>query len=325
VQRRDFLRACAAAAGFTKWGTALAATQSQPASRPAPSRPPARRTPVVASPWRRIIEYPEHHLNDFCLFQDAKDLWHAIGIMGTGTWDSKRLLFRSVGRSLTDRFTNLDPVLAQPPPAPAIAPQKHAPFVVLYEGTYHLFYRRPPGTILHVRSADPARWSDLGAEVFAERDARDVHVIRIGRSFRMFYCQCAEVDGVLRSCILMRESADLNRWSEPIVVHADTARPCTHSYLESPCVVHRPEGFYLFIRHQLMNDRTTTVVLFSTRPDRFPSGERAWFCELNDVHAAEIVTDGGNDVIARVSGAPHANPHAPAKGGWIDVARLQFM
>jgi hypothetical protein len=89
-------------------------------------------------------------------------------------------------------------------------------------------------------------------------------------------------------------------------------------------VVQRPEGYYLFIRHRLMDMRTTTVVLFSQRLDAFPSGDRTWFCELHDVHAPKIVMDRGKYYIARVSGAPHASKHAPDRGGWIDIAELVF-
>lgn len=30
------------------------------------------------------------------------------------------------------------------------------------------------------------------------------------------------------------------------------------------------------------------------------------------------------DYIARVSGPGHANPNSPARGGWVEVARLDF-
>ena len=66
------------------------------------------------------------------------------------------------------------------------------------------------------------------------------------------------------------------------------------------------------------------MVLFSKRPDLFPSGKRAWFCELHDVHALEIVMAHGKYYVARISGAPHANHHAPKKSGWIEVAELAF-
>lgn len=50
----------------------------------------------------------------------------------------------------------------------------------------------------------------------------------------------------------------------------------------------------------------------------------AWFAELEDIHAPEIVQVGTQDYSARVSGPVHANPNSPARGGWIEVARLDF-
>ena len=120
--------------------------------------------PTIASPWFRIVEYPTNHLNDFCLFRDQQGVWHAIGIMGTGTWASETALFHSTGRSLRERFENLEPLFAEMPEwigekrSGNKAPQKQAPFVVFDNGFYHMFYRRPPGSILAVRSADAYRW-----------------------------------------------------------------------------------------------------------------------------------------------------------------------
>jgi hypothetical protein len=279
--------------------------------------------PVIRGPWFRIADYPENHLNDFCLFKDQEGRWHVFGIMGTGTWDSEQSLFHCSGPNLHTRFTIHDPILTATP-AHGLPPQKHAPFVVWHEGLYHLFYRRPPGTTIVARSKRLDQWPDLGEEVFAEMDARDVHILRIGDMFHMYYCQAAKIDYDTQSCILMRQSDDLHYWTVPVVVHYDTDNPTHHSYLESPCVVQRPEGFYLFVRHRRLDEKTTTVVLFSTRPDRFPSGKRSWFCELNDVHAPEIAMDNGKYYIARVSGPPHANKNAPDKGGWIEVAELVF-
>jgi hypothetical protein len=279
--------------------------------------------PVLTSEWQRVVEYPDHHLNDFCVFQDEDGYWHAMGIMGAGTWRSEQSLFHCVGRDLRAPFVMREPILTQTPPLP-LAPQKHAPFVVYHGGLYHLFYRRPPGTILHLTSTRPDVWTGPGDLVFSENDARDVCIVRIGDVFHMYYCQLAEIDGVDRSCILLRRSIELNDWQEAIVVHVDTAEPADHCYLESPFVVQRREGFYLFIRHRLHDDRNLTVVLFSTRPNTFPSGREKWFAELPDGHALEIVHDRGTYYIFRVSGAPHACPSAPVRGGWLDVARLEF-
>jgi len=281
------------------------------------------KTPVIASEWVRIVEYPGHHLNDFCMFRDGRGRWHAVGIKGTGTWASEQSLFHAVGTDLSRRFENCADLLVQRPPE-GTAPQKHAPFVVFDGALYRMFYRRPKGTILHLATADPDRWDGLGEVLFERRDARDVCIERIRGVYHMYYCQCEDVDGVPRSAILLRRSADLMQWDGPVVVHVDATRPAPHSYLESPYVIEGPGGYYLFIRHRLMDERRTTVVLFSDRPDRFPSGSRAWGWELDDVHAPEIVRHDGDLFIARVSGPAHSGRAAPEQGGWVETARLVF-
>jgi hypothetical protein len=322
-RRTLIVRAGLACAGGTMFGCSAI-----PQSNARSDKKTGPRTPTIASGWFRIIDDPYHHLNDFCLFKDQKNRWHAMGIMGTGTWASEQSLFHWSGDRLDAPFTEHPPILTMmPPPQPGekpLPPQKHAPFVIWHDGLYHLFYRRPKGTTLCVRSSRPDHWPDLGEIIFADRDARDVCIVKLDGTFWMYYCQLFTVDGINRSCILARRSDDLRRWSEPMVVHADLAEEASHSYLESPYVVARPEGYYLFIRHRRLNERVTTVVLFSRRPDQFPSGERVWFYELDFIHAPEIVEDGGRYWIARVSGARHANPHSPPSGGWVDVAELAF-
>jgi len=279
--------------------------------------------PRIASPWQRIVYYPRHHLNDFCLFRDADQRWHALGIKGSGTWASEQSLFHAVGNTLEEPFENLPDVLVDRAPE-GVAPQKHAPFVVLAEGTYHLFYRRPNGTILVLRSDDPFQWSGLGDPVFECRDARDLCILRPGDVYFMYYCQSKIVDGIPRSTILLRKSPDLYTWSEPTLAHVDTIKPADHSYLESPFVIARPEGYYLFARHRLFDDRRVTSVYFSADPERFPSGERAWFAELEGVHAPEILVDDEQYYIARVTGPAHAGRGGRPDRGSIDIARLSF-
>ena len=282
-----------------------------------------RQIPVIASDWIRVVDYPENHLNDFCIFQDTDGIWHCMGIMGTGTWNSETSLFHCSSLNLLEHFKTNKSILTTLPPA-HLPPQKHAPFVVFNEGYYHLFYRRPPGTILVVRSADPFNWPDLGFLVFEERDARDICIIKDNNMFLMYYCQSIFIDGFYRSAILMRKSKDLCEWSDAETVFLDTIKSSEHSYLESPFVVRRPEGYYIFIRHRLLEETCSTVVIFSDFPNEFPSGERTWFVELNHVHAPEIVSHEGKYYIARVSGPRHGNKFAPQKGGWIEIAELKF-
>ena len=329
ITRRDFVRGTAGVAGATLVLLGSPAPGQTPTAKGLLDATSALRTPVIASPWTRIVEYPTG-LNDFCLFRDRQDTWHCIGIMGA-IWEEEQSFFHSTGASLSRPFTKQAMLMTAMPTwvgsrrSDNNRPQKHATFVVFHQGLYHLFYRRPPGTILVARSPSPFRWPDEVELVFEAGDARDVCIVPIGGRFYMYYCQSAAVEGHSQrlSCILLRTSADLRNWSDGAVVHYDN-RPANHSKLESPFVLPRPEGFYLFARDRYVTDRCLTRVYLSKDPTRFPSGERAWFGELKEVHAPEIVQVGKQDYIARVSGPGHANPNSPARGGWIEVARLDF-
>lgn len=288
------------------------------------------RIPCIASNWTRIIADPDHHLNDFCLFKDRQGTWHAAGIMGTGTWESERSLFHWSAPSLTGPYRRNAPLLADDPRPAGVAkgatapPQKHAPFVLEKNGIYHLFYRRPAGSILHVRSADPYDWSGRREHVFTRSDARDVHIEKIADEYLMYYCQSEVVAGVSRSCILLRRSRDLDRWSSATIAFCDPRHEDKHSKLESPVLVPLDGRYYLFIRDRHQDEKTATVVLVSDRPDHFELTPAGWLAVLEDVHAPEIVKENGDYYIARVSGAAHANRRAPPSGGWIDLARLEF-
>ena len=124
--------------------------------------------PHIRSEWTRIVEYPDRHLNDFCLFRALDGRWHAMGIMGTGTWDSERSLFHCSGSRLHGKHEKHSPLLARLERGPTSndAPQKHAPFVVIRDGTHHLFFRRPPGTNLLLRSKVLRRWPSCPEMVF---------------------------------------------------------------------------------------------------------------------------------------------------------------
>ncbi len=283
-------------------------------------------TPRIAAPWMRVIEYPENHLNDFCLFRALDGRWHAIGIMGTGTWASETSLFHASASTLYGPYER-HPALLPDPPRDGLAnaaPQKHAPFVVVKDGLYHLFLRRPLGTNLLFRSRDLFHWPDPPMLVFEERDARDACIQLFDGLYHWYYGQWREVDGIGRSCILLRRSRDLLHWSDPVVAHVDTSRPVRHSHLESPFVIHAAGTWWLFVRDRAQDDRCLTTLFRSDTPERFPSGVRAWQAELENVHAPELVEDGGRWHIARVSGPLDAFPCAPSNGGWIEIAPIHF-
>ena len=289
-----------------------------------------RQWPVLDGPWFRIVEYPKNHLNDFNVFHARDGRWHAIGIMGTGTALSEVSLFHSSGPDLHSRFENHPPLLVANPSDPKLSPRKHAPHVLYRGDTLHMFYRRPGGTIMHVRGRNPFEWDGLGDAVFTERDARDACIVRDGDRYLMYYCQSLLVDGVMRSCILARTSTDLKTWSEAVTVLVDTQREANHSLLESPAVIHRPEGWYLFISNrriwQPQDDPkrpppiTVTTVSFSKDPLDFGRGERPWFHDFPDVHAAEVVEADDRIWLVRVGN----DRQSGTLTGWLEIAPLRW-
>lgn len=138
--------------------------------------------PVIDSPWKRVVEYPGHHLNDFCWFRGLDRRWHAIGILGTGTWASETSLFHCSCPDLSGRYEIHDPlfVTLEQGATTNAAPQKHAPFLVVDGGSHHIFFRRPWGTNLHLASPDVFHWPAKPDVVFEERDARDACIQRFG-------------------------------------------------------------------------------------------------------------------------------------------------
>ncbi len=283
-----------------------------------------RRTPVITSEWKRVVYYPNNHLNDFCVFQDREKTWHAIGIMGTGSAWSEVSLFHSTSKNLQSTFVNQVPLLTDVPQDTSLSIRKHAPHVIWHDGFYHLFYRRPGGTIVKIKSKDANEWVGLGKDVFEENDARDIFLIKIDGMFYMYYCQYINYEGTNRSSILLRKSSDLEKWSDAIITYVDIGYEDNHSKLESPFIVKEEEGYYMFIRHRHLNERTTTVVLFSEDPEKFPSGIQTWFHELDFIHAPEIVKHNNKYYIFRVSGPSHANQNGSNKDGWLDIAEFEF-
>jgi hypothetical protein len=282
--------------------------------------------PKLTSSWIRIVEYPENHLNDFCIFKTPDDRWHCIGIMGTGTWASETSLFHCSSNDLYGPYEIHPPLLADLArgSTPNDAPQKHAPIVFVKQDTCFMFLRRPPGTNLLLKSKDPFHWPTEPDVLFEENDARDACIQEFEGVYHWYYCQWREMESIGRSCIMLRRSRNLQDWGETSVVHVDTSQESRNSHLQSPFVVQAANHYWLFVRNRSMDNRCVTTLFRADAPDRFASGISAWDFEFEGVHAAELVTANGQWHIARVSGPPGAHAGAPEKGGWIEIASISF-
>jgi hypothetical protein len=280
----------------------------------------------LLTPWTRILSHPHHHLNDFCLFQARDQSWHVIGIQGSGTWASETTFFHFSSQSLFGPYQEHPALLAQLEQGASAnpAPQKHAPFIVARENHYQMFFRRPPGTNLRLVSPHLDQWPAVPEVVFEENDARDACIQYYHGRYHWYYCQWRSMDGLGRSTVRLRTSADLEHWSAPVDVLVDYRYSVTHAKLECPFVVQAAGAYWLFVRDRWKDQDCITVVYRSDRPDCFALQGEAPCAELPDTHAAELVEQSGRWYIARVSGPPDHLACAPRQGGWIDLAQIGF-
>ena len=185
-----------------------------------------------------------------------------------------------------------------------------------------MFFRRPWGTNLVLKSSNMFEWPAEPEVVFEENDARDACIQNFGGVYHWYYCQWRLIEDTGRSCIRLRRSEDLSSWDDPIDVHVDTSREVKHSHLESPFVVFAEGKYWLFVRDRSQDENCLTTVFTGDSPTSFPGGDKTRESSLFNVHAAEIVRDQEQWNIARVS--CYCLPISPSRGGWIDIAGISF-
>jgi hypothetical protein len=284
-------------------------------------------TDVTISAWTRIVDYPHNHLNDFCIFRGLDNRWHAIGIMGTGTWESEVELFHCSCGTLQGRYDIHPPILKDVKQGNTVnvRPGVHCPFVVVHEGVYHLYFRRPWGTNLHVTSTDTFVWTLEPELVFEERDARDACIPRFDGVWHWYYVQrYTAADGVDHSAVMVRTSRDLKVWSDAKPAYVDYRHVVKHSRLESPAICRKGDTFWLLVRDRKRETPQTpapTVVYASKDPCFFDS-TRDPLAIFADMHAPEIVEHEGRHYVVRVSGVTHASLSGVNDHGWLEVAEL---
>lgn len=283
---------------------------------------------VRVSEWTRVVEYPTNHLNDFCVFEALDGRWHAVGIMGTGTWESETQLFHCSCDTLTGQYEIHDPLLADVEQGNTDndRPGVHCPFVVVHEGMHHLFFRRPWGTNLRVSSPDPFHWPTVPELVFEERDARDPCIPRFDGVWYWYYVQRCTVDGVDRSAVMVRTSHDLRVWSDGEPAYVDYRHVVKHSRLESPTVFRSGDTYWLLVRDRKLETPETpapAIAYASLNPRRFDSHVDP-VTVFPDLHAPEVVEVDGRFYVFRVSGVTHASLSGIDDHGWLEVAELRL-
>lgn len=256
------------------------------------------------------------YINDHTIVRGRDGLWHMIGITGPEPADPlvaevqlahavSPVLSASGWQARTYALT-ADAALGES--------VLWAPHVVEHAGTFFMFYAaggddRTRWKLRLARSPDLVHWQRERAALFEDGfDARDPFVVRIGARWAMYYTATARPDGGAH-VVAYRTSDDLTRWSKRGIAYADASEGTSGGNTESPTLLVRDEGFYLWIgpRH----DYVSTEVFFSRDPFRFAGPPLA---EI-PAHAAEVVRD--------LDGQEHVSRAGWEQGG-LDLAPLRW-
>lgn len=249
------------------------------------------------------------YINDHTFVRDAAGTWHLIGITHAepfAPFDELHLA-HATAPSLLGPWTKQPFALSTEPELG----ESHlwAPHVIHHDGRYWMFVcaggPSPDRYRIHLATSDDCRtWTRHAANplVVDGYEARDPMVARVGDRWVMYYTATLEPDGG-NHVVKAVQSTDLVSWSDPRVVYTDPLVGTGAGPTESPFVVERDDGWYLFVGpdHQgvvdglAARDRaaveraySTTRVFRSDDPFHFTPDDHVSTIRS---HAAEVVVD----------------------------------
>lgn len=258
---------------------------------------PAQTAPCVpnARQFERVFDPSEGRLwpwyyNDHTFIRDRDGLWHLFGI--THPEPAAPHLEREFGHATSPSLASAtwtrqsSPLFADTDGGETVL---WAPYVIEVEGTYYMFYcaggEPDRFQIKLATSPDLITWIREPEPLFTDGvEARDPFVIRIGERWVMYYTANSEPSGG-NHVVAYRVSDDLRHWSERMIAFSDPRVGTVAGPTESPFVVARPEGYYLFTGPR--NDYVSTEVFFSHDPFHFEPTPIAAI----ESHAPELITD----------------------------------
>ncbi|HEY6879846.1 MAG TPA: family 43 glycosylhydrolase [Polyangiales bacterium] len=257
-------------------------------SRDAPCIPTADHFERIFSPSQGRL-WPWYY-NDHTFIRDRAGLWHLFGITrpepAIPHWE--REFGHATSPSLTsDTWARESSALVADTDSGETL--LWAPHVIEVEGTYYMFYcagGEPESfQIKLATSTDLRSWTRVPEPLFRDGvEARDPFVIRVGPRWVMYYTANSEPSGG-NHVVAYRVSDDLRHWSDRKIAFTDPSTGTVAGPTESPFVVARPEGYYLFIGPR--NDYVSTEVFFSRDPFHFEPTPIAAI----EAHAPEVIID----------------------------------
>ena len=204
-----------------------------------------------------------------------------------------------------------------------------APHVIKVDGIYYMFYG-DWNNICLAKSEDGKKFTRILNE--AGRPAlftgpydnmRDPMVLKIDGLYYCYYMGHKKSEKY-KSAIFCRTSADLDFWSEPIMVSAGGAAAEKSDWYggdaECPFVLHKDGLFYLF-RNQLYGEDNLNTQYCSENPLGFGVDDDRYLTGTLAVAAPEIVQYKGQYYIAALM--PSLKGIRIAKLKWVPVLRCE--
>lgn len=252
---------------------------------------PHRWVPYVDGAFARVFRPAgTRYLNDHTFARGADGRWHLYGITHESAGDphAERSLLHATAPALAGPWRDEADILMatgreQVLWAPAVFEPAPGRWVMYFWGG------TPDHRTQRADSTDLVTWV---RDARSAPGGRDPFLLHVGGTY---YLYSVGVSAARHGTILVTASPDLERWSPPAVALEDPERILGWGNLESPTVVVRDDGYYLFVTRtsEANVDYARTVVFFSTDPARF-----AWAPVTEMLaHAAEVVEVDGQDYI----------------------------
>lgn len=231
------------------------------------------------------------YINDHSVIRGGDGRWHLFGITHPepAAPHEERLFAHATARTLTSA-----PWTKQPHALEADLAGGEtilwAPHVIEHQGVYYMFYTgggadHTQFQIKLATSTNLINWQRHPQPLFTDGyEARDPFVMRQGDRWVMYYTATSEPSGGNFS-VAYRTSTDLIHWSARAIAYRDFWWGTWGGNTESPFVLARPEGYYLFIGP--WPSYVSTQVFFSQDPLNFRGPAIAQL----PVHAPELVRD----------------------------------
>lgn len=235
------------------------------------------RADIRLGAFEEVLRVEGRYVNDHCLYRH-EGRWHFYGIvgpLGRGCYDAGSEVSFAHATSRDLRVWKVaEDVLVVDRTGPDGA-HVFAPHVIGRDNRFYMFYtgvdehrrqrlcvatsedlyawRRSEANPVIVPSLSWAKWpGHEGEPANAIGNCRDPHVMWLpeGRYAAYWVAEMSRRYGDDMSCVAASVSDDLEHWEEvgPIFAKRCWSKPPTRS-VESPCVVIRDDGYWLFFKH----------------------------------------------------------------------------